>query len=133
MSFSIVLPARIRSIRPTTLDQVEVDPDMDPKSHRLQRADAKSRKTFKIKRQKTKTTSMRMRFMSSRRGHPDRGHEDDNILDTASITAQEYEILQLHRPLSATPGPSSPLAHSVETIPETVEMKVHSGPVVFDV
>ncbi|KAL5011899.1 hypothetical protein ScPMuIL_010450 [Solemya velum] len=120
--------ARIRSMRPTTLEEVDSS-DMDPKSHRLQRADAKSRKTFKIKRQKTKTTSMRMRFMSSRRGHPDRGHEDDNILDTAGITAQEYEILQLHRPLSATPAPSSPLAHSVETIPEAVEMKPAAAPV----
>ncbi|XP_074657337.1 protein unc-80 homolog [Tubulanus polymorphus] len=34
----------------------ERDPDFDPRSHRLQRQDAKSRKTFKIKRAKTSKT-----------------------------------------------------------------------------
>ncbi|KAL4233067.1 Protein unc-80 [Mactra antiquata] len=98
--------------------------DLNPREHRLQRQDAKSRKTFKMKRTKTKTTSVR-RFISKH------GHDSDtesNSTDgspTHSSTLRtkrptEKDNLRLHRtgtgihsPRSASPGN---LAKSAELV-----------------
>ncbi|ESO92838.1 hypothetical protein LOTGIDRAFT_232936 [Lottia gigantea] len=101
-----------------------INPDTDdPRGHRLQRQDAKSRKTFKIRRQKTKTTSMR-RFMSHRR-RPDHGEdggsseESPQRIPGTAVVFHEQASFQLRRPTGVT------MARSVETIPESVEAKVH--------
>ncbi|KAK6194683.1 hypothetical protein SNE40_000272 [Patella caerulea] len=93
----------------------------DPRGHRLQRQDAKSRKTFKIRRQKTKTTSMR-RFMSHRRrpdNEADAGSSEDSPrrVPGTAVVFHEQAAFQLRRPTGVT------MARSVETIPESVEAK----------
>lgn len=103
---------------------VEVDASLldDPREHRLQRQDARSRKTFKIKRQKSKPVVRR--FMSHRR-------RPDLVTDAEKVTAEgspsrtavvfhDRVGFQLHRP-----GGISSVSRSVETIPESVEAKVH--------
>lgn len=99
--------------------------DHDPAKHRLQRQDAKSRKTFKIKRQKTKTTSMR--HLISRRGLQDQSDTEMGGFHEGSPThgplssafGPDAQTLQLRRT-----GAGAPIARSVETIPEAVEVKV---------
>lgn len=108
--------------------------DLNPREHRLQRQDAKSRKTFKMKRTKTKTTSVR-RFMS-RHGKNDTSDTESNSTDgsftQSSSTVHskphpENEPLRLHRTGTGihTPRAASPMksnyAKSVETIPEQRE------------
>lgn len=96
----------------------------DPAKHRLQRQDAKSRKTFKIKK-KTKTTSMR--HLISRRGLQDQGDGEIVSLHQGSPThgplssafGPDAQTLQLRRT-----GAGAPIAKSVEVIPEAVEVKV---------
>ncbi|CAE1324419.1 UNC80 [Acanthosepion pharaonis] len=98
--------------------------DHDPAKHRLQRQDAKSRKTFKIKRQKTKTTSMR--HLISRRGLQDQSDTEMGGFHEGSPThgplssafGPDAQTLQLRRT-----GAGAPIARSVETIPEAVEVK----------
>lgn len=96
----------------------------DPRGHRLQRQDAKSRKTFKIKRTKTKT-SMRPRFMSHRR-RPDfyeadaAGDNDDSPSHASVVFQDRSNAFHLRRADGA-----SGMARSVETIPESVEVKVY--------
>ncbi|XP_036354476.1 protein unc-80 homolog isoform X2 [Octopus sinensis] len=95
----------------------------DPAKHRLQRQDAKSRKTFKIKK-KTKTTSMR--HLISRRGLQDQGDGEIVTLHQGSPThgplssafGPDAQTLQLRRT-----GAGAPIAKSVEVIPEAVEVK----------
>lgn len=101
-----------------------VDPSLleDPREHRLQRQDARSRKTFKIKRQKSKPAVRR--FMSHRRRpdiltDTDRASQDDSPSRTA-VVFQERVGFQLRRP-----GGMSSASRSVETIPESAEAKVH--------
>ena len=106
-------------------------PDLNPREHRLQRQDAKSRKTFKMKRQKTKTTSVR-RFMS-RRGNDTSDTESNSTEGSPTRHSRrkkfpEQEALTLHRtgtgtrsPRSGSPRTNSQLARSVETIPESLE------------
>ena len=96
----------------------EVVDEDDNAGHRLQRQDAKSRKTFKIKRATTKT-SKRPRFMSHRR-RPDGAMSltDDGSPTRSSVVFQESQnSFAMRRP--------SGLARSVETIPESMESKVH--------
>ncbi|XP_059153938.1 protein unc-80 homolog isoform X2 [Physella acuta] len=89
----------------------------DPRGHRLQRQDAKSRKTFKIKRTKTKTC-VRPRFMSHRRRPHDVNDADGGVDDPLShgISGSHGNNFQLRQGI---PG----MARSVETIPESVEIK----------
>lgn len=100
--------------------------DLDPRPHRLQRQDAKSRKTFKRKR--TKTTSMR-RYLPRR----DDGNSDpeSQSLETSpthrtySYRNAEQDIARLQQARAALSKTNSPsLARSEEMIAETVEMKV---------
>ena len=119
-------------------------PDLNPKEHRLQRQDAKSRKTFKMKRQKTKTTSVR-RFMS-RRGQNDTSDTESNSTEGSPTRRSrrkrfppEQEALTLHRtgtgtrsPRSGSPRTDSQLARSVETIPESLEDPKVLFPMVFE-
>ena len=92
----------------------------DPRGHRLQRQDAKSRKTFKIKRATTKT-SKRPRFMSHRR------RPDADAASTAEGSPSRTAVV-FHEQSNAFSlrmnRKSSGLARSVETIPESVEVKV---------
>ncbi|KAK7491630.1 hypothetical protein BaRGS_00017083 [Batillaria attramentaria] len=97
---------------PTLLD--------DPREHRLQRQDARSRKTFKIKRQKSRPNVRR--FMSHRR-RPDICSDLDKAggEDSPSRTAVVFHDrigMQLRRP-----GLPGSVTRSVETIPESVEAK----------
>lgn len=124
--------------------QMATSPDLNPKEHRLQRQDAKSRKTFKMKRQKTKTTSVR-RFMSHR-GKNDTSDTESNSTEGSSTQYSrrkklplEQEALTLHRtgtgtrsPRSASPRTDPQLAKSVETIPESSEDPKVVFPVVFE-
>ena len=120
-------------------------PDLNPREHRLQRQDAKSRKTFKMKRQKTKTTSVR-RFMSHR-GRMDTSDTESNSTEGSPTRHSrrkklplEQEALTLHRtgtgtrsPRSCSPRTDPQLAKSVETIPESSEdNKVVFYPVDFE-
>ncbi|GFR73733.1 Unc-80-like protein [Elysia marginata] len=89
---------------------------VDPRDHRLQRQDAKSRKTFKIKRVKTKT-SVRPRFMSHRR-RPDGGTAGLQGDDPLPLTHSAHK----HTSGLQRPGAGS-MARSVETIPEAAEIK----------
>ncbi|XP_055887561.1 protein unc-80 homolog isoform X2 [Biomphalaria glabrata] len=89
----------------------------DPREHRLQRQDAKSRKTFKIKRTKTKS-SVRPRFMSHR-------HRPE-VLDTNIGTQEDLSVTHMSVNFSEQlqrPSSGSGMARSVETIPESVETK----------
>ncbi|KAH9525120.1 Protein unc-80 [Bulinus truncatus] len=89
----------------------------DPRGHRLQRQDAKSRKTFKIKRTKTKS-SVRPRFMSHRH-RPEVLDSNMGVNEDCNVTHMSVNFSdQLQRP-SAGSG----IARSVETIPESVEIK----------
>ena len=105
--------------------------DLHPREHRLQRQDAKSRKTFKMKRTKTKTTSVR-RFMS-KHGKNDGSDSESNSTDGSfthssstvhSKHHHENDPLRLHRTGTGihTPRAASPMksnyAKSVETIHE---------------
>ncbi|GFO03526.1 unc-80-like protein, partial [Plakobranchus ocellatus] len=102
----------------------------DPRDHRLQRQDAKSRKTFKIKRVKTKT-SVRPRFMSHRR-RPD-FHDGGSGAGTGLGGADEHlhltqtAVVFHERALKNNSGLQRPgvggMARSVETIPEAAEVK----------
>ena len=94
----------------------------DPREHRLQRQDARSRKTFKIKRQKSKPVVRR--FMSHRR-RPDLVTDTERVAGEGSpsrmaVVFHDRVGFQLHRP-----GGMSSVSRSVETIPESVEAKVH--------
>ena len=98
---------------------------VDPRDHRLQRQDAKSRKTFKIKRVKTKT-SVRPRFMSHRRrpdvagAGPMQGDDSLPLTHTAVVFHERF-----HKHSSGLQGPGAGgMARSVETIPEAAEVKV---------
>ncbi|XP_052808844.1 protein unc-80-like isoform X2 [Mya arenaria] len=108
--------------------------DLYPRGHRLQRQDAKSRKTFKMKRTKTKTTSVR-RFMS-RHGKNDVSDTESNSTEgsptrsSSTIRSRrqgESDSLRLHRTGTGihTPRAGSPskcgYAKSVETIHEQRE------------
>lgn len=95
----------------------------DPRGHRLQRQDAKSRKTFKIKRTKTKT-SVRPRFMSHRRRHDyyetgSAADNEDSSSHSAVLFHDRSNAIQMRQPVLG-----SGIARSVETIPESVEVKV---------
>lgn len=102
--------------------------ESDPGTHRLQRQDAKSRKTFKIKRTKTKTSTNIRRFMSARRGRYEvsdhEGSSEDSPIRTpgrmsdTAVVFHDRSSFTLRRPGVA-------VARSVETIPESVEVKVH--------
>ncbi|KAL8568215.1 hypothetical protein ACOMHN_027738 [Nucella lapillus] len=101
---------------------LEGDPSLldDPREHRLQRQDARSRKTFKIKRQKSKPAVRR--FMSHRR-RPDLVTDAERITGEVSpsrtaVVFHDRVGFQLHRPMGA-----SAVSRSVETIPESVEAK----------
>lgn len=103
---------------------VEVDASLldDPREHRLQRQDARSRKTFKIKRQKSKPVVRR--FMSHRR-RPDLVTDAEKVTTEGSpshtaVVFHDRVGFQLHRP-----GGISSVSRSVETIPESAEAKVH--------
>ncbi|XP_071097692.1 protein unc-80 homolog [Haliotis cracherodii] len=100
--------------------------ESDPGTHRLQRQDAKSRKTFKIKRTKTKTSTNIRRFMSARRGRYEvsdhEGSSEDSPIRTpgrmsdTAVVFHDRSSFTLRRPGVA-------VARSVETIPESVEVK----------
>ena len=107
---------------------VEVDASLldDPREHRLQRQDARSRKTFKIKRQKSKPVVRR--FMSHRR-RPDLVTDAEKVTTEGSpsrtaVVFHDRVGFQLHRP-----GGISSVSRSVETIPESAEAKVHPSAV----
>ena len=118
--------------------------DLNPGQHRLQRQDAKSRKTFKMKRQKTKTTSVR-RFMSHR-GRTDTSDTESNSTEGSPTRGGrrvrlplEQEVLTLHRtgtgtrsPRSGSPRNDHQLAKSVETIQESSEDQKVFYPVGFE-
>ena len=92
----------------------------DSRGHRLQRQDAKSRKTFKIKRATTKA-SKRPRFMSHRRRpDSDTSLANDGSPTRSSVGFQESQnSFAMRRP--------SGLARSVETIPESMDSKVYTN------
>lgn len=99
--------------------------ETEPRAHRLQRQDARSRKTFKIKSHKTKTTSVR-RFMSRR------GRTGGLDLDDTDCSSREQSparnfmdgIWSGNRQSLSRHENHPPMARSVETIPEAVEVKV---------
>ncbi|RUS68882.1 hypothetical protein EGW08_023355, partial [Elysia chlorotica] len=97
---------------------------VDPRDHRLQRQDAKSRKTFKIKRVKTKT-SVRPRFMSHRR-RPDVGG-GGTIQGDETLPLTHTAVVFHERGYKTSSGLQRPrageIARSVETIPEAAEVK----------
>lgn len=126
------------------------NPDLDPRSHRFQRQDIKSRKTFK--RKKTKTSSKRRyadkdgdasenspRESPTRRpafhgspthryhtSSPPKPHRSPPARSYAFLhQSAEAELITLQQARATLMGASSPSsARSVETIPECVEMKV---------
>ena len=97
-----------------------------------------------MKRQKTKTTSVR-RFMS-RRGQNDTSDTESNSTEGSPTRRSrrkrfppEQEALTLHRtgtgtrsPRSGSPRTDSQLARSVETIPESLEDPKVLFPMVFE-
>jgi hypothetical protein len=98
--------------------------DDDPREHRLQRQDARSRKTFKIKRQKSKPAVRR--FMSHRR-RPDLVTDTERVVEISPLSPTRTAVVfHDHVPfgLRRPPGVSA-VSRSVETIPESVEAKVH--------
>ncbi|CAG2255351.1 UNC80 [Mytilus edulis] len=105
--------------------------DLDPRPHRLQRQDAKSRKTFKRKRTATKTTSMR-RYLPKTHHHDTYSDAESQSLDTSpthrmySYRNAEQDIARLQQARAALGKAHSPsLARSEEMLPETVEMKTN--------
>ncbi|XP_052063828.1 protein unc-80 homolog [Mytilus californianus] len=104
--------------------------DLDPRPHRLQRQDAKSRKTFKRKRT-AKTTSMR-RYLPKSHHHDTYSDAESQSLDTSpthrmySYRNAEQDIARLQQARAALGKAHSPsLARSEEMLPETVEMKTN--------
>ncbi|XP_076436361.1 protein unc-80 homolog isoform X3 [Babylonia areolata] len=101
----------------------EGDPSLldDPREHRLQRQDARSRKTFKIKRQKSKPAVRR--FLSHRR-RPDLVTDAERVTggeaspSRTAVVFHDRVGFQLRRP-----GCASAVSRSVETIPESAEAK----------
>ncbi|KAK3087178.1 hypothetical protein FSP39_002695 [Pinctada imbricata] len=77
--------------------------DLDPRSHRLQRQDAKSRKTFKRKKASTRSNSMRRHL--PRHLHDDTSEGEGGSTDTSPthrpFSRLEREVLHLQRARSA--------------------------------
>ncbi|XP_052242651.1 protein unc-80 homolog isoform X2 [Dreissena polymorpha] len=109
-------------------NEIQTGNDLYPREHRLQRQDAKSRKTFKMKRTRTKTTSARRLIRHGRNDVSDtesnstEGSPTESRSTLRSRRQPENESLRLHRtgtgvhkPRSASPAQGN-YAKSVEAI-----------------